>query len=276
MTNRHAYIGDTGLSGGAPSIAIQPETIAYLARFSTAPSKTYRNAVNQAVFKWKQAGLLSLIQDLYLLCADTQADSLRNFFTAARDATLTGSPTFTALKGFGGLSTSNYVSLPYSTTSIVLASSAAGAAGKWDAQALSTAGAIRMASSGNANDFGGIVGQNSVGSGVPALSLLMTPNPSLSGFSALSTGVGVSVQPFVTGTTMASGNPNYVTPSIVALGTASIGGGVVSSPLRVNNSGGSTIVTQISAYFTAPSMTVAQLRLFLSILQGFLDDIGAL
>lgn len=249
---RSAYIGDSGVqSSGNPSIPMQAETQAYLGRFSTAPSDTFRNALNQAIYRWKQAGVWSLVQDLWLLCGDTQVDSLRNLISGARDATVTGSPTFTARAGFSGLSPSSYVSLPFSTTGVVVGSGfvwmGACNLGGWDyfnngpatimGQSVTHAGAVVM----------GWTGPNSVPgsyvSGTNPFSLSGRAAAGLAGAAVLPEGI------------RAGGNA----PSAVTL-----------SPVSANNA----LMTQLSAYGVFPTANAAQLRKFVSILQTLMEDLG--
>lgn len=118
---RYPYIGKLGGNLDFPAIPIQAEATAYLGRFTGSITPAYKNALNQLIFTLKQAGLWSAIQDLWLFAAPTQADALRNLISAARDATLIGTPTYSATAGFT-VTSANKVSMPFSTSGVGTAS----------------------------------------------------------------------------------------------------------------------------------------------------------
>lgn len=255
---RSAYIGDSGVqSSGNPSIPMQAETQAYLGRFSTAPSDTFRNALNQAIYRWKQAGVWSLVQDLWLLCGGTQADSLRNLITAARDATISGAPTFTAHGGFSGLGASNYVSLPFSSTGVTMNSGFI-----W---------AGRFEPSVN-------LSQTLMGNGTGAGSVVQYPyssaNAHSQGVSFASTNRPTCQSPSIAGGINAVIGAVGPTGVLATAAVSATGGGVppTPSPILANSAN----QNRLTAYGVLPSASAGQLRPFLSILQSFLEDIGAL
>lgn len=118
---RNAYIGDTYETGG---LALQAEARAYFQRMTVPPSAAYREAVNLAIWRWKKAGVWPLILGLWLFCADTEQAALLSVIgDTPRDATKTGAPTFTPLKGFGGFA-SGGITMPI--TAAILASDLVG------------------------------------------------------------------------------------------------------------------------------------------------------
>lgn len=111
------YAGDRH----AQAVPPQAEAQAYFNRMTAAPSKLYRDAINLAVYEWKQQGNWSLLKGLWLLCADTaQAAALSVISDTARDMTLNGAPTFTALKGYSDFDTTAK-QLVFPITSTILA-----------------------------------------------------------------------------------------------------------------------------------------------------------
>lgn len=98
------YAGTAELSS-AGVINYEAESKAYFARMTTPPSLPFKIAVNAAIAAWKAAGAWSMISALWIHAADTQQAALLNITgDATLDATVTGAPTFTPLKGFSGLS----------------------------------------------------------------------------------------------------------------------------------------------------------------------------
>lgn len=102
----------SAVSTGGLDYPLQDETAAYFARFSTAPSPLYLNALNTAIYQWKANQTWTVIRDLYLFMADTSADAVRNVIAPTRNATLAGSPPFVTNVGFGPLSSTATVSMP--------------------------------------------------------------------------------------------------------------------------------------------------------------------
>lgn len=105
------YAGDRSLT----SVPVQAEAQAYFARMTTAPSKPFRDAVNQAVYEWKKQGAWALLKGLWLLCAGTQQAALLSVIgDAPRDA-VNSLATFVALKGFD-LNSGGSVTFPITST----------------------------------------------------------------------------------------------------------------------------------------------------------------
>ena len=251
---RGAYVGTAGVSNtGYPSIPMQIETINYLARFSSQPSNTYKNALNQAIYRWKAAGVYSLLQDLWLFMADTSADSLRNLVTAARDATISGSPTFTANKGFSGLGASNYVSMPFSATGIGSSSGMICAA--WYPPGTTPSFTLGSGSGGvttttyASGAYGGIQWNN-------ATNLV----------AAAPVGLGVDMPAIIGAVNTTAVDCDG------AKGAAGTFSAFTSSPLLANTTG----IKKMQAYGLMPTASTAQVRAFLSILRSFMEDVGAL
>lgn len=257
MPPRGAYAGTAGVLGGSglPNIPQQSETTAYLVRFSSQPSAAYKSALNQAIFRWKAASVYTLLQDLWLFCADAQADSLRNLISASRDATITGAPTFTALKGFSGTGASNYVSLPFSTSGLS-ATSGFAFAGQYDATANTQR--VLIGTSASPAPYGAVTQIGGTGLVIGSGASTNSANPNSIAIATASAVIGqstgVSIGP--AGATM----PNAVT------------GGAQASPMKADQTG----LLRLTAYATLPSATVEQTRKFLSILNTFLEDVGAL
>jgi len=257
MPKRASYIGEAGIAGdGHPLIPMQVETSAYFARFSSAPSETYRNALNQAIFRWKQAGLYSLLQDLWLFVAGTQADSLRNLISASRDATINGSPTFTANRGFSGLGASNYVAMPFLAAGLSRDSGFI-----WAGDFNPSAGVGTLMGGGNSVPGSVLIDSYQSGQAVgPRLGVGSSPAFTVqNSFSTASAVIGAE--------SFATVNPTTIT------GGGGSGGIVGSSPILAN----SGLQTRLIAYGTMPSPPDASyVRKFVSILNTFLDDVGAL
>jgi hypothetical protein len=259
MTRRYGYAGAPTGALSYPAIPNQPELQAYLKRFSGTVSVTYRNALNQAIYRWKKAGVYALVQDLWLLCADTAADSLRNLITAARDAVVTGAPTFTPLQGFSGFDGGNYVGLPFSNTGVG-ANSGFAWAGSYNPVGPST-----------------LMG---AGAGQPgSITVIHLDLPD--GQSAWGLCVGPAQRPSL----VAVGNPsdsingvagaaglNAISPTAVARILSGSIGAVTASPIRPFGIG----MPRLLAYAVLPAATANQVRRFLGVLNTFLDDIGAL
>jgi hypothetical protein len=238
-------------AAGLPAIPLQRETSDLLSRFSTAPSATYKSALNQAIYRWKQAGVWSLFQDFYLFCADTPEDSLRNLVTAARDATISGAPTFTALKGFNGLGASDYVSMPFDTTGLVAFSGCLWA-GAFDC----SLGAVTLM--GQGPNFQGSVVSRTSGSNT-----------------GVSFGVAGAVafqsQSGIVAVAMGAQSVQTIVPSgLLSNGAGSAG--FTASPLVANSAN----QARLMAWGTLPSASGELVRGAVSILHTFLEDVGAL
>lgn len=264
---RFPYVGTAGVAGdGFPSIPIQIETSAYIARLSAPPSKTFKNALNEAIFRWKAASVWTLLQDFWVCATDVQADALRNVIAAARDATKTGSPTFTSLKGWGGHSASNFISMPFSATGIT-ASSGCFIAGKCDTTKVGS----RIVSDAGQSD------------GIGSFTMIADATNHLFGvvpqLSRSGGGVGMSQGGQANGTqtfaiAQAGVANSVITPSSAGLSSGTVGAAVDASPVTTAVGSGGQLV-QLSAFGFMPTCTGAQMRQFLSILNSFLEDVGA-
>lgn len=101
-------------SGGIP---MQAEASAYFTRIGGAPSTAYRAAVNEFIYRMKAAGIWTPTKACKIFAGPTSAASLMDVVNAALDATITGSLTHTAYKGFTGLTNTNRMNfgVSYST-----------------------------------------------------------------------------------------------------------------------------------------------------------------
>lgn len=92
--------GEAGFTGQP----IPVEAQAYFARMTTAPSGPYIDALSEAITEWVTQGNWALLKGLWIFCAETQQAALLSVIgDTPRDATITGTPTFTAGKGFSNL-----------------------------------------------------------------------------------------------------------------------------------------------------------------------------
>lgn len=248
------YIGRP-ISVGYPAIPIQTETVAYLARFSSNPSVLYKNALNQFIYECKQAAVYSLISDLWLACADAQADALRNLISAARDATITGAPTFTAQKGFSGLGATNYVSLPWNTSGVTAANARALWAGRLNSAA---AAAVLMGSS----STGGAVDWAS------AAGVFVGISCSASQVADISTNGSGNPVSFVAGNG-AGGDGVCANHVNTGFGAAA---SLTASPIKTDQA----LQLRFCAYGQATGATSAQMRSIVAALTSFLERMGAL
>jgi hypothetical protein len=247
--------GSSGTSATFGGVPIQAEVSTHLGRFSYPASDTYKTALNRAVYRWKETGGWPLAQDIFLTCADVAGDSIKNLVDASRDATITGSPTFTPLRGFSGFDASNYISLPFSTTNFSTSSGVAwagrAAISGWD---YFNNGPCLLA--GSALGANGSLSMDRAAGGSPGHTISNSRPLNITGVGPVGAAAGSTVVP-----------------------TGSAGGGAPStttaSPLRTNHAN-SGLITQIAAYAILPLATPAQVRQFLAILQTFLDEIGAL
>jgi hypothetical protein len=259
MPARNAYIGAVGGGESYPSIPMQTETSAYFARFSTPPSRSYRNALNRAIYMWKRAGVYVLAQDLWLFLADTQTDALRNLVSAGRDATIVGTLTFTPNKGFSGNGGANYLSLPHSTSGLAAASSGFAFAVKCNTAVGGSLGTT------NNNQLGYMNVSNVAPYGVVGAA---GGSPSQIGGSNFAG----SAVPYVLGQVGAA----IIDPVRQMAMNGSVGTffAVAPSPMTLNGSGGGWPGPLAVAWF--PTITVAQMRRFLTILNSLLDELGAI
>lgn len=116
MVGRIPKPGDTSSTTSYPT---QVEAQAYFARMSVAPSAAYKDAVNTAIYKWKQLGVWTSIIQLIVFAADTSQAALLDLTANVHNATITGSPTFTANKGFSGFNASNGIAFGLDGTILV-------------------------------------------------------------------------------------------------------------------------------------------------------------
>jgi hypothetical protein len=106
LAARFKYVGD----GSQFTKPLQDEAAAYFARMTTPPSFAFADAFNTFVFKVKALGIWSNIVAMWFFCAETSQAALLNIISSSFTSTVGGSPTFTASKGYSGLSSANTVS----------------------------------------------------------------------------------------------------------------------------------------------------------------------
>lgn len=256
------YAGIRGRLGeGTSGIPIQDEAAAYFARMTTAPSPSFIEAVNWAVYRWKQAGVWSLILDLFICASETEQAGLLNVVAPTRNATKTGSPTFTANKGFSAFTANSaYISFPHGTGfttshipvwSLVANSGAFGAfaACIGSNNALGSVGAIQY---NNLNTLG--IGQ---ANGSDAMPPYCAQNLSQTLVFAFRQATHII--------------------SNAAVANAGFVSSVAASPINSFQTGGSNVPSRVIAHgWLNSSATAVQARLFVSILTELLNQLGAL
>lgn len=246
--------GANAMRRGAAAV-FDPDTLAYVGRFSTPPSDTYKNALDQAIRRWKAAGVFTLIRDLWLTCADTPADSLRNLVTAARDGSVTGAGVaFSPLKGFSGFDASNYVSLPFDAAGLTYLDGQIWA-GVWSSfgtpAVLMGAGEGRPGSVHRYDDDANYAGLHF---GAPT---------HWATIAAVSSGDRTAL--------IGAAGFTSINPMAAVTGAGSAGA-FTPSPILANDAS----QARLTAYGILPGASVAQVRTFLSVLQTFMEDIGAM
>lgn len=97
----------------APTV-YSAEATALFTRMAAQPSAARKKLIDAFIQRLKANGVWSSIYSLWVPAAgETQQQALLNWQgTAARDASVSGSPTFTSGKGFSGLSSTNKVTMP--------------------------------------------------------------------------------------------------------------------------------------------------------------------
>lgn len=91
-------------AGGADAA----ETTAFLARTSGL-NGTHTNAYKALINGLVADGIFSKLDSLYIFATDTSANALLSLVSATYNATLLGTPTFTADAGYSGCTTSNFI-----------------------------------------------------------------------------------------------------------------------------------------------------------------------
>lgn len=98
--------------------SLRPEAAAFIARLPTPPSNARKIVINNLFKALVVAGVLPKLDLLQVYAADVQANALINLPNSSYTATLVGSPTFTADRGFTAVSgTSSYVASGYTPSS---------------------------------------------------------------------------------------------------------------------------------------------------------------
>lgn len=98
--------------------SLRPEAAAFIARLPTPPSNARKIVINNLFKALVVAGVLPKLDLLQVYAADVQANALINLPNSSYTATIVGSPTFTADRGFTAVSgTSSYVASGYTPSS---------------------------------------------------------------------------------------------------------------------------------------------------------------
>lgn len=94
------------------------EAKALFARFTTAPSRKYKRAIDQLIRALKKAGVWTKLDALYVFAAANSQSAVLNWIANAYNATLVDSAnvTFTAGVGFAGNGSSSYVDSNFDPT----------------------------------------------------------------------------------------------------------------------------------------------------------------
>lgn len=96
--------------------SLRPEAAAFIARLPTPPSNARKIVINNLFKALVVAGVLPKLDLLQIYAADTQANALINLPNSSYTATLVGSPTFTADRGFTGNGSSSYLDTGYNAS----------------------------------------------------------------------------------------------------------------------------------------------------------------
>ena len=99
------------------SISLLTETTALLAALSGSYSTNQQIAINNLISSLKTAGVWAKLDTLQIYALANSTDARFNWKTATSQATLTGSPSFTAYSGFSTSSTANYIITGFNPTS---------------------------------------------------------------------------------------------------------------------------------------------------------------
>jgi hypothetical protein len=120
MANARGYLADyiNGLTGDerievgnalAAIISYDPAALDLYTRFTSAPNEAYKRAISNRIRLLKEASIWPTIDVTYALAAADSQAAARNWVADTKNLTATGSPTFTANKGFTGNGTSAYL-----------------------------------------------------------------------------------------------------------------------------------------------------------------------
>lgn len=242
-------------AGGIP---LQAEAAAYFARMAVTPSKSWRDAVNLAIYQWKAVGVWPFVIEGWLHFAETSQAALLGM-VGVSDATLTGVPTHTPSKGFSGFGAG--VGLNYPASSALLASNN-----------VYTFIAVKL----NSGAAQPVIENTTLGAGVTIAGnvQIIGGTPILACSGADPSGFGLYTQNAIDRTFItASGlNSVYLVPGyqVGAGGSVTNRGGTYRTVLTA------TPIAQMTAYgFIAAGAPSRQVVKFLSILADLIDVMGA-
>lgn len=98
--------------------SLRPEAAAFIARLPTPPSNARKIVINNLFKALVVAGVLPKLDLLQIYAADVQANALINWISGSFNASVVNSPTFTADRGFVGVSgTTSYLQSGYTPSS---------------------------------------------------------------------------------------------------------------------------------------------------------------
>lgn len=247
---------------GAP---LQTEALAYFGRMTT-PSPAFRDAMNWAIWRWKQAGLWPLIKGLWFHAADTEQAALLSVIgDTPRDATLTGAPAFTALKGFGPLNAGGQVVYPITAGAIGGGQPFHFTAGVWNPKlnaGVEVVGTFIQSDAGTGTSHPGHFGLYGASPNV-GLAVAGAPNMLMFHNASVTNRLVVGAKGFT-----------LIAPGMNAGGSGSLA--AVSSNYRTVASAYSPIDRHVAYGFLAEESTTRQCSKFLAILADLAEQLGAL
>lgn len=253
---RGQYIGNVSANG-----TVTPaQAIPYFNRMTTAPSAAFRAAVSNAIARWVADGIYASIIQCVLFCAESAQASLLDLGPNQHDATLTGAPTFTALKGYSALTAT--ASVNFNVTS------------------------AQLADDNFCTFFGGLVNDTVANTTAidAAASTSATGTANIGGGSHVwGSAFGRSVTTGNGAGALGSADPLvYGAKSGTCLSASSFLNSISTNTPRVGNYRTALLaaphpITRLSTVgYVASGLTAVQYRKFFVILQQLLDDLGAL
>jgi hypothetical protein len=95
---------------------LDADAAALIARMSTAPTTTHRNAINRLVTGLKACGAWALMDALYVLAAQDEQAANLNWVSTSYGLTQTGTVAFTAYRGYTPNGTDGYLDTAFNPT----------------------------------------------------------------------------------------------------------------------------------------------------------------
>jgi hypothetical protein len=95
---------------------LDADAAALIARMSTAPTTTHRNAINRLVTGLKACGAWALMDALYVMAAQDEQAANLNWISTSYGLTQSGTVTFTAYRGYTPNGTDGYLDTGFNPT----------------------------------------------------------------------------------------------------------------------------------------------------------------